>query len=60
MGVRVEAAHGGDGVGSVWIPLSARLTPANTADNEVAAVLMEALPGRHGSCLEILTTMTTS
>jgi hypothetical protein len=31
-------------VGSVWIPLSARLTPANTADNKVAAVQMEALP----------------
>ncbi len=31
-------------VGSVWIPLCARLTPANTADNKVAAVLKEALP----------------
>ena len=31
-------------VGSVWIPLSARLTPANTADNKAAAALMEALP----------------
>lgn len=31
-------------VGSVWIPLSAHLTPANTADNKVAAVLVEALP----------------
>ena len=31
-------------VGSVWIPLAARLTPANTADNKVAAMLMEALP----------------
>ena len=30
-------------VGSVWIPLSARLTPANTADNKVAAALMESL-----------------
>jgi hypothetical protein len=28
----------------VWIPLSARLTPANTAANKVAAVLREALP----------------
>jgi len=28
----------------VWIPLSARLTPANTADNEVAPHLIEALP----------------
>jgi len=29
----------------VWIPLSARLTPANTADNEVAPHLIEELPG---------------
>ena len=28
----------------VWIPLSARLTPANTADNEVAPHLIEQLP----------------
>jgi hypothetical protein len=28
----------------VWIPLSARLTPANTADNEVAPHLVEELP----------------
>lgn len=28
----------------VWIPLSARLTPANTADNEVAPHLIEELP----------------
>jgi hypothetical protein len=31
-------------VGSVWIPLAARLTPANTADNKVAPLLIEALP----------------
>jgi Transposase DDE domain len=31
-------------VGSAWIPLAARLTPANTADNKVAEVLMESLP----------------
>ena len=31
-------------VGSVWIPLAAKLTPANAADNKVAAVLIEALP----------------
>ena len=31
-------------VGEVWIPLSARLTPANTADNEVAPHLIEELP----------------
>jgi hypothetical protein len=29
----------------VWIPLSARLTPANTADNEMAPHLIEELPG---------------
>jgi hypothetical protein len=28
----------------VWIPLSARLTPANTADNEMAPHLIEQLP----------------
>jgi hypothetical protein len=28
----------------VWIPLCARLTPANTADNEVAPLLIEELP----------------
>jgi hypothetical protein len=28
----------------VWIPLCARLTPANTADNEVAPHLIEGLP----------------
>ena len=28
----------------IWIPLSARLTPANTADNEVAPHLVEELP----------------
>jgi hypothetical protein len=28
----------------VWIPLAARLTPANTADNEVAPSLIEELP----------------
>ncbi len=32
-------------VAGVWIPLSARLTPANTADNEVAPHLIEELPG---------------
>jgi hypothetical protein len=31
-------------VGAVWIPLSARLTPANAADNKVAPSLIEALP----------------
>lgn len=31
-------------VAGVWIPLSARLTPANVADNEVAPLLIEELP----------------
>jgi hypothetical protein len=31
-------------VGEVWIPLAARLTPANTADNLVAPYLIEQLP----------------
>jgi hypothetical protein len=30
-------------VGAVWIPLAARLTPANAADNKVAPLLIEAL-----------------
>jgi hypothetical protein len=31
-------------VAAVWIPLAARLTPANTADNEQAPALLEDLP----------------
>jgi hypothetical protein len=31
-------------VAAVWIPLAARLTPANAADNKVAPLLIEALP----------------
>jgi hypothetical protein len=31
-------------VSSVWIPLSARLTPANVSDNKVAPLLIEELP----------------
>ncbi len=31
-------------VASVWIPLAARLTPANLADNEVAPLLIQELP----------------
>lgn len=31
-------------VASVWIPLAAWLTPANTADNEVAPALIQAVP----------------
>jgi hypothetical protein len=32
-------------VGSVWLPLAAELTVANRADNEVAPLLVEQLPG---------------
>jgi Transposase DDE domain len=32
-------------VAAVWIPLAAKLTPANTADNEVAPELLVQLPG---------------
>ena len=32
-------------VAGVWIPLAARLTPANVADSEVAPQLVEELPG---------------
>jgi hypothetical protein len=32
-------------VGAVWIPLAAELTVANRADNEVAPLLLEQLPG---------------
>lgn len=31
-------------VAAVWLPLAAELTPANAADNEVAALLLPALP----------------
>jgi len=31
-------------VAGVWIPLSARLTPANTSDNQIAPLLIEELP----------------
>ena len=43
VGLRVEAASG-HRVCEVWIPLAARLTPANTADNVVAPYLIEQLP----------------
>jgi hypothetical protein len=33
-------------VAGVWIPLSARLTPANASDNRIAPLLIEELPGR--------------
>jgi hypothetical protein len=32
-------------VGSLWIPLAAELTVANRADNEVASLLLQQLPG---------------
>jgi|SRR5215216_5565322 len=32
-------------VAGVWIPLSAKLTPADAADNELAPLLIEELPG---------------
>jgi hypothetical protein len=31
-------------VAGVWIPLAARLTPANTSDNQIAPLLIEELP----------------
>ena len=31
-------------VGGIWIPLSARLTPADVADNQIAPLLIEELP----------------
>lgn len=36
--------HLGVSVGSLWIPLAAELTVANTADNEVAPLLLEQMP----------------
>lgn len=36
--------HLAGSVGAVWIPLAAELTPANTADNEVAPRLLAPLP----------------
>jgi hypothetical protein len=44
MGVGVEALDLAIAVCEVWIPLCCRLTPANTADNEVAVYLIEQLP----------------
>jgi hypothetical protein len=38
-------------VASVWIPLAAELTPANVADNEVAATLLASLPDEVGYVL---------
>lgn len=38
-------------VGSLWIPLAAELTVANTADNEVAPLLLRQLPKQVGDVL---------
>jgi hypothetical protein len=45
VGIWVEALDLAIAVCEVWIPLCARLTPANTADNEEAPLLIEELPG---------------
>jgi hypothetical protein len=44
VGLWVEALDLAIAVCEVWIPLCCRLTPANTADNEVAPHLIEQLP----------------
>ncbi len=44
VGLRLEALDLAVTVGAVWIPLAARLTRANTADNRVAPSLIEVLP----------------
>ena len=38
-------------VAGVWIPLAARLTPANEADSRLAPTLLEELPGEAGCVL---------
>jgi plasmid stabilization system protein ParE len=40
----VEALDLAITVGGIWIPLSARLTPADVADNQIAPLLIEELP----------------
>ncbi len=37
-------------VAGVWIPLCARLTPANVTDSRVAELLIEELPEERASC----------
>jgi hypothetical protein len=45
VGVWLEAASGYHRVAGVWIPLAARLTPANEADSRLAEQLLRELPG---------------
>ena len=44
VGLRGWKLHLATTVAGVWIPLAARLTPANTADNRIAPLLIEELP----------------
>ena len=44
MDVWVEALDLAITVAGIWIPLSARLTPADVADNQVVPALIEELP----------------
>jgi hypothetical protein len=44
MGLRVEALDLAITVAGMWIALSARLTPAEVADNHIAPALIEELP----------------
>ncbi|MBA3703655.1 MAG: transposase, partial [Rubrobacteraceae bacterium] len=44
-------------VAGVWIPLAARLTPANVADNRIAPLLIKELPEEARFVLRIPTTM---
>jgi hypothetical protein len=44
VGVWVEALHLAISVAGMWIPLSARLTAAEVADNQMAPALIEELP----------------
>jgi hypothetical protein len=44
MGLRVEALDLAITVVGMWIALSARLTPAEVADNHIAPALIEELP----------------
>ena len=43
VGLRLEKLHIACAVAGVWIPLAARLTPANVADSEVAPQLLKDL-----------------
>jgi hypothetical protein len=44
VGLRVEALDLATTVAGVWIPLAARLTPANEADGPLAPLLLQELP----------------